>query len=142
MIDSSLGASILDVSVRRRPVDVILLRDEAAMSEGPAIEIDQDGWARYRLPVAVRQGDAPAVRRQLVALIDSAQERFRIDMGELEVMDSSGLTLLMSFLATLGRERPGTEVAFEGLSPHMMRLMGMVRPHDFDLRVQVHGAAR
>ena len=113
-----------------------------AMTEPAPIDIHPDGWAIYRLPTEMRQANAEDVRLALLSLIDSGASRLRLDMSELESVDSSGLALVMGFLATLHRERPESEVSFEGLSPHLMRVLGMVRPRDFGVRVNIQGAGR
>lgn len=112
------------------------------MSEPPTIELADDGWATYHLPSSIREDNAGDVRVGLLGLIDSGAARLRLDMSELESVDSSGLALVMAFLSTLRRERPDTEVSFDGLSPNLMRLVGMVRPRDFGLRVQINGSPR
>ncbi len=106
------------------------------------IGMASDGWATYRVPHAIRQENAAEVRSRLLALIDCGAQQLRLDMTELEGVDSAGLTLIMSFLATLCQERPNAEVAFNGLSPQIMRLMGMVRVKDFGLRVTITGVPR
>ena len=112
------------------------------MGGSTPIEVAADGWAVYGLPAAIRQHNADEVRRGLIALIDSGYDRLRLDMTELEQVDSAGLALMMSFLATLHRERPAVEVQFDGLSPHLMRVVNMIRPRDFGVQIEIRGAAQ
>lgn len=81
----------------------------------------------HAMPATLDTGNAAAVRAQLVALLDQQPDGIRLDCSSLNKVDSTGLGVLLAFIATLHRECPNCELVFIAASPSLRRLLEIGR---------------
>ncbi|MDA3960817.1 MAG: STAS domain-containing protein [Planctomycetota bacterium] len=100
------------------------------------VSIDEHGRAVIALPAQVDITTAERVREGLLSLVDSGCQQLHLDMSAVEKIDSTGLAVVMAFMATLHRERPEAKVLFDGLSPMVNRILHMFRAQDFNIETE------
>lgn len=100
------------------------------------IHIDAEGWAVVALPEVVDIHTAEGLRGDLLSLIDSGHPRHRLDCAAVAQIDSTGLAVIMAYMASLHRECADTVVLFDGLSVLLKRLLSMFRVQDFEVATE------
>ena len=74
-----------------------------------------------RVNVEVDIATAPALRSELMALIESGAERITLDLSDVAFIDSSGVGVLVGALRRLRETRDG-ELTVEGVQPGVRKI--------------------
>ena len=80
-----------------------------------------------RLPARLSMADASDCRHAIRDLVDEGRTRLVMDMSQVEFVDSSGLSVLVS--AIKAARAVGGDVVLSGLTPQVQALVELTRLH-------------
>ena len=81
-----------------------------------------------KLPQRLVMENAPAVRKDLLHLIDTGHQQLVLDLGEVTFVDSSGLSVLVSALKAANKN--AGSVALLNLTNDVRALIELTRMHE------------